>query len=99
MSRFSYLIGECPGFPKRRRDTYLIAEFPHLWPHIEKFQGGKSEYSSVALQKLLGKKWNETANHLISIGFIRKRERAGQPTFWVPYLYRKGLDLTQGREN
>lgn len=82
---------------KRRRDTYLKAEFPHLWPHIEKFQGGKSEYSAVALQKLLGNSWQETTNHLVSVGFIRKRERAGQPTFWVPYLYRRGLELTQGK--
>jgi len=82
---------------KRRRDTYLKAEFPHLWPHIEKFQGGKSEYSSVAIQKLLGRKWQETTNDLISVGFIRKRGEAGQPTFWIPYLYRKGLDLTQGK--
>ena len=82
---------------KRRRDTYLKAEFPHLWPHIEKFQGGKSEYSVPAIQKLLGKTWQEAANQLVSVGFLRKRERSGQPTFWVPYLYRKGLDLTQGK--
>jgi len=81
---------------KRRRDTYLKAEFPHLWPHIEKFQGGKAEYSAPALQKLLGKNWQEAAAHLVSVGFLRKRERSGQPTFWVPYLYRKGMELTQG---
>ncbi len=34
---------------KRKRDTYLKAEFPHLWPHIEKFHGGKTEYSAEAL--------------------------------------------------
>ena len=82
---------------KRRRDTYLKAEFPHLWPHIEKFQGGKSEYSVAAIQKLLGKNWQEASSNLISVGFIRKRERGGQVTYWIPYLYRKGLELTQGR--
>jgi len=82
---------------KRRRDTYLKAEFPHLWPHIEKFQGGKSEYSAAALQKLLGKSWQEAAANLVSVGFLRKRERSGQPTFWIPYLYRKGMELTQGK--
>jgi hypothetical protein len=82
---------------KRRRDTYLKAEFPHLWPQIEKFQGAKSEYSVAAIQKLLGKNWQEASSNLISVGFIRKRERAGQVTYWIPYLYRKGLELTQGR--
>jgi hypothetical protein len=39
---------------KRKRDTYLKAEFPHLWPFVEKFEGGKTEYDSSSLQKLLG---------------------------------------------
>ncbi|MHB8770522.1 MAG: P-loop ATPase, Sll1717 family [Syntrophales bacterium] len=82
---------------KRRKETYLMAEFPHLWPHIEKFQGGRSEYSMTALQKLLGKGWQETAANLVSVGFLRKRERSGEPTFWIPYLYRKGMALTQGK--
>jgi hypothetical protein len=82
---------------KRRRDTYLKAEFPHLWPHIEKFQGGKSEYSAFAVQRLLGKGWQDAVNDLVSVGFLRKRERGGAPCFWVPYLYRKGLELTQGK--
>jgi hypothetical protein len=82
---------------KRRRDTYLKAEFPHLWPHIEKFQGGRSEYSAAALRKLLGRSWQEAAANLVSVGFLRKRERSGQPTFWIPYLYRKGMELTQGK--
>jgi hypothetical protein len=82
---------------KRRRDTYLKAEFPHLWTHIEKFQGGKSEYSITAIQNLMGKNWQEVVKNLISVGLLRKRERGGQPTFWVPYLYRRGLDLTQGK--
>ncbi|PTL34890.1 hypothetical protein CLG94_12670 [Candidatus Methylomirabilis limnetica] len=84
---------------KRRRDTYLKAEFPHLWPNIEKFQGGKSEYSAGALQKLLGKSWRGAAVALVSVGFLRKRDRAGEPTFWVPYLYRKGMELTQGKSD
>ena len=82
---------------KRRRDTYLKAEFPHLWPHIEKFQGGKSEFSAAALQKLIGRNWQEAAALLVSVGFLRKREGAAHPTFWVPYLYRKGMELTQGK--
>lgn len=82
---------------KRRRDTYLKAEFPHLWLYIEKFQGGRSEYSVTGLQKLLGKSWQEAATSLVSVGFLRKRKRAGQPMFWIPYLYRKGMELTQGK--
>ncbi|MGA3164001.1 MAG: hypothetical protein ABSD77_07395 [Verrucomicrobiota bacterium] len=78
---------------KRKKDTYLKAEFPHLWPVIERFQGGKSEYSANALQALLGRDWEKSCSDLISIGLIKKQEN----TYWVPHLYRKGLDLTQGR--
>jgi hypothetical protein len=77
---------------KRKRDTYLKAEFPHLWPEIEKFQGGKSEYSIEALQKLLGRHWEKICSDLVSVGLLTKQK----DTYWIPYVYRKGLELTQG---
>jgi hypothetical protein len=77
---------------KRKKDTYLRAEFPHLWPDIEKFQGGKSEYSAETLQNLFGRHWEKTCSDLISIGLLTKQKH----TYWIPHLYRKGLDLTQG---
>jgi hypothetical protein len=77
---------------KRKKDTYLKAEFPHLWLEIEKFLGGKSEYSIEALQHLLGNHWKKTCSDLISIGLLTKHK----DTYWIPYLYRKGLELTQG---
>ncbi len=75
----------------------MKAEFPHLWQYVEKFQGGKSEYSTDALQKLLGKQWQKISGDLIAIGFLKMRGRIGQATYWIPYLYRKGLELTRGR--
>lgn len=39
----------------RKRDTYLKAELPHLWKHIEKFKGQKTEWPESALLKLLGR--------------------------------------------
>ena len=81
----------------RRRDTYLRAEFPHLWDYIEKFQGGKSTYTADALQKLLGKTWEDICSKLNSVGFLRKFQRSGKTTYEVPYLYRKGLEITQGQ--
>lgn len=82
---------------KRKRDTYLRAEFPHLWPNIEQLQGGKSEYSVGALQGLFGKHWEKVISDFISIGLIKRQERSGSESFWIPFLYRKGLDLSQGR--
>ncbi len=82
---------------KRKRDTYLRAEFPHLWKDIEKFSGGKTEYNASALQTLLGKKWQSTSEHLLAVGFFSKNEKHGEAVFSIPFLYRHGMQLTQGR--
>jgi hypothetical protein len=82
---------------KRKRDTYLRAEFPHLWIHIEKFEGGKTEYDDKSLQSLLGENWETIADDLVSIGVLAKRGKAPHVTYWFPYVYRKALSLTQGK--
>jgi len=82
---------------KRKRDTYLRAEFPHLWKDIEKFSGGKTEYDINTLEKLLGKKWRATSEHLLAVGFFSKYEKDGEAVFSIPFLYRHGMQLTQGR--
>lgn len=88
---------ESKSVSKRKRDTYLKAEFPHLWPHIEKFDGGKTEYDGTSLEGLLGKKWESVCEDLRSIGLLGRRVRNAQTTYWFPYVYRKGLNLTQGK--
>jgi hypothetical protein len=98
-----WLIGPKPiqhgleDLSKRKRDTYLRAEFPHLWSCIEKFEGGKTEYDPGSLQKLLGRGWERAVADLVSIGVLGKKGRSREITYWFPPLYRKGLCLTQGR--
>ena len=82
---------------KRKRQTYLQAEFPHLWTHIEKFVGGKTEYDERSIQKTLGKDWKAIADDLVSIGLFKKMARGVGFVYWVPFLYRPGLELTQGK--
>jgi hypothetical protein len=82
---------------KRKRDTYLNAEFPHLWSHIKKFEGGKTEYDAGSLEKLLGKKWEAICADLLSIGVLGKSGRGAEATYIFPHVYRKSLNLTQGR--
>ena len=82
---------------KRKRDTYLSAEFPHLWQHIQKFSEGKTQYSESAIKKLLGSaKWQKVTDDLLSIGFLSKSVRRGKTSFDIPFLYRHGMKLTQG---
>jgi len=89
-----YGLGE---LSKRKRDTYLKAEFPHLWDHIKKFEGGKTEYDRRSLETLLGRKWETICADLLSIGVLGKHGRGDETTYWFPHVYRKSLGLTQGR--
>jgi hypothetical protein len=81
---------------KEKRTNYLEAEFPHKWGEIKKLLGGGTEYSSDAMHRLFGKKYQTAVEDLISIGVLERRAtKAGAETFRVPYLYRQGLDCTQ----
>lgn len=82
---------------KRKRQTYLQAEFPHLWKHIEKFMGGKTEYDENSIHRTLGKEWKVIVDDLVSIGLFSKTMRRTGFVYWVPFLYRHGLELTQGK--
>jgi hypothetical protein len=81
---------------ERKRQTYLQAEFPHLWKGIEKFSGGKTDYNAAALQSLLGSGWKSAVDNLIDIGFLSKGTRKSQAVYSIPFLYRHGMNLTQG---
>lgn len=82
---------------RRKRETYLQAEFPHLWKAIEKFTGGKTDYNESALKLLLGTSWKTTAEDLRGIGFLTKGKYEGEEVFSIPFLYRPGMNLTQGK--
>jgi hypothetical protein len=81
----------------RKRDTYLRAELPHLWPAIEKFRGQKTEWTEDALAVLLGRSWKALVADLVSIGLLAPATTGGIRTYKVPFVYREGLELTQGR--
>ncbi|MGB6687255.1 MAG: hypothetical protein WBE76_05380 [Terracidiphilus sp.] len=98
-----YVIGAAAiqyGFEelsKRKKETYLEAEFPHFWGDIAKFSGGKTVYDAAALQTLLGKNWRSITDNLLAIGFVSSGKRSGEEVYTIPFLYRHGMNLTQGQ--
>ncbi len=82
---------------KRKRATYLEAEFPHFWIHIKKFQGGKTVYNAASLEALLGEDWKAITDNLLAIGFFASGRQSGEEVFSIPFLYRHGMNLTQGQ--
>ena len=81
----------------RKKTTYLQADFPQLWGHIERLMSGKTEYSDQALRRTFGAEWEQVTADLVSIGLLEKGTRRGEPAYVIPFLYRRGLELTQGR--
>jgi hypothetical protein len=82
---------------KRKKETYLEAEFPHFWNDITKFMGGKTDYDAESLETLLGKGWKVMTDNLLAIGFLSNGKKAGKDVYSVPFLYRHGMNLTQGK--
>lgn len=83
---------------KPKKTSFLQAEFAHLWEDIEKLVGGKTEYSEASVKLLFGKKWESVVDDIISVGVLRRElKRDGSKTFKIPFLYRDGLEVTQGR--
>jgi len=80
---------------RRKRTHFLEAEFPHLWPRISPLVGGGTEYSEGALQRLFGKNVKAVVSDLESVGVLYKTSRAGRPSYKVPFLYRRGLEVSQ----
>jgi len=82
---------------KKKKNTYLQAEFPHLWSYMDAFTGGKTEYSAESIQAMLGKNWQATAEHLIAVGFFSKRMKGRDEVYSIPYVYWHCMNLTRGK--
>lgn len=82
---------------ERKVNTYLKAEFPHLWEdYLSKFQNQKSTLMLPALARLLGASDSSTLKILEDIGFLRAVPK--KRSYTVPYLYRHGMRMVQGTD-
>lgn len=89
-----------PTVSSTRLNTYLYAEYKEERPYIEKLDGEKSEQTPESLSAIwaVGRDVAlSKANDLVALGFFEKRGTKGEPTFWVPFLYRDALNLRQGK--
>jgi hypothetical protein len=77
----------------------IYAEYADLKPQIEALEGEKTEQTIDSLSAI----WRvppavatEVADRLVEIGFFQVRGMRDKPTFWVPFLYRDALSMSQG---
>ncbi len=88
-----------PAVSEARLVQNLYAEYPENRPFLDQMNGEKTEQTIESLTKI----WSldraaamERANRLAAIGFFQVRGTKDEPTFWVPFLYRDFLNLSQG---
>lgn len=74
--------------------SHLFAEYPSLRPVVEKFRNRKAEYDEASLREIMGDDYARL-KELEEVGFFAVIERSG--TWWIPFVYRDGLGVTQGR--
>jgi hypothetical protein len=84
---------------KIRLEQTVYAEYPAEKPWIQVLEGGRTEHTAESLASLWEIELEQAkvrAQRLIDIGFIEPRTSKGDPTYWVPFLYRPALNLRQG---
>jgi hypothetical protein len=77
----------------------IYAEYPDYKPWLANLEGQKTEQTPESLStiwKITEEEAGRRAQHLVDIGFFQAREGGGLSTFWVPFLYRDGLSMSQG---
>jgi hypothetical protein len=82
-----------------RLERTVYAEYPEVKSWLEALEGEKTEQFPETLASIWGSPEGEAlerAERLVQIGFFERRGAKLEPSFWVPFLYRPSLDLSQG---
>lgn len=77
----------------------IYAEFPDLKASLVELEGEKTEQtvaSLAAIWKVSEDDAKKRIQSLIEIGFFQERGGRDHWTYWVPFLYRDALSMSQG---
>jgi hypothetical protein len=88
-----------PIVSETRYHQSLIAEYPDLKKLLAKLNGQKTEQTVVSLAEIWEMNRDQAlaqAHRLVEIGFFELRGSKDYETFWVPFLFRDALSMSQG---
>jgi hypothetical protein len=88
-----------PAVSEARLVQNLYAEYPDMKSRLSKLRGEKTEQTVESLMAIWGLNEDNTlkvVENAISVGFFERREVKGRPTYWVPFLFRDALEMSQG---
>jgi len=77
----------------------IYAEYPNLKPYLVELEGEKTEQTIDTLATIWKVPKDEAAKRaqaLVEIGFFQQRGARDNWTYWVPFLYRDALHMSQG---
>lgn len=77
----------------------IYAEYPDLKPSLVELEGEKTEQTTASLAtiwKIPEDEAKKRIQALIEIGFFQERGGRDHWTYWVPFLYRDALSMSQG---
>ena len=77
----------------------IYAEYPDLKPFLMELEGKKTEQTVASLAtiwKICEPEAEKRIKTLVEIGFFQDRGIEDKGTFWVPFLYRDALSMSQG---
>lgn len=77
---------------KEKLETQLYAEYPKYRKWIESFKDQKAEHTETTLSNILGRNWKSRTEKLKEIGFLEEKSN----TWKIPFIYREGLNISQG---
>ncbi|GGD42524.1 P-loop ATPase, Sll1717 family [Aureimonas glaciei] len=89
-----------PGLSEYKVTRQLFAEYPQLRPYIDALREQKTEHNADSLARLWEVDTEEgatIAKQLRDIGFFEERNSKGDITYWIPFVYRSYLALSQGK--
>ena len=77
----------------------IYAEYDDLKTYIAKLEGQKTEQTFESLRSTWGVSVFDAerlVQKLVDIGFFQKKSSREEDTYWVPFLYRDALRMSQG---
>jgi hypothetical protein len=88
-----------PEVSRVRLEQTIYAEYPEVKEHLEALRREKTNQTLESLSEIWSVSVEEAqtlAAHLVEIGFFEPRGYKGNPSYWVPFLYRPALEMSQG---
>lgn len=88
-----------PIVSETRLTQTIYAEYSDVKDWLELLRGAKATQNEQSLSEIWNTSEEETferINRLLEIGFFKRKKEYGRYTYWVPFLYRPGLEMVQG---